>query len=141
MILLTHMLELLTDDLGEIEGRPIAVLGGTPALAQRLCDCGARLRIYADMAVDRRAIAAFSAETAVVRTDAAILAGPVDPGLDWPHLAKLMRRPLLLDGCGVLAGLALPPWVVVRQVQLTSTHRAILTPPPLPPAGEGLSSL
>ncbi|MBI5165208.1 MAG: UDP-glucose/GDP-mannose dehydrogenase family protein [Magnetospirillum sp.] len=119
---------LLADALGGLEGRRVAVLGlafkpatddlrASPglALAHHLAAQGAEVVVHDPLpSVRSRPLAlavAETAETALAGADAAVIATawPEYRGWAWPALAGLMRRPLLVDGRGLLAGLSLPP--------------------------------
>jgi UDPglucose 6-dehydrogenase/GDP-mannose 6-dehydrogenase len=114
--------------LGGLRGRTVAVLGlafkpGTddvrdsPALAliAALAAAGAAVRAHDPMVgavaeLDGAAIAA-TAAAALDGADAAVVATawPEFRTLDWAALAGRMRRAVVLDGRGALAGVALPP--------------------------------
>lgn len=123
---------LLKTLLGPLEGRSLALLGlafkpGTDdvrdspalALARRLSAAGASLRAWDPMVRDLvdgppALVVCGDIRTALAGAEAAVIATacPELRTLDWRDVTHGMRRPVVLDGRGVLDGVQLPPEII-----------------------------
>ncbi|WP_142847690.1 UDP-glucose/GDP-mannose dehydrogenase family protein [Telmatospirillum sp. J64-1] len=131
---------LLEQDLDGLAGRKIAVLGLTfkpdtddlresrgLALITRLAEAGAEIRAHDPLPAARRAAADKLDGQAVIcdslpdtlaGMDAAVIATawPDYRDCDWQALSLSMRRPIVLDGRGLLAGQRLPGGMRYRRI-------------------------
>jgi UDPglucose 6-dehydrogenase len=131
------LVALAAKELGSLRGAEIAVLGlafkaGTddlrrsPALAVvgGLREAGAFVRGYDPLVSSVEGIEVTrSAEHALAGADAAIVVNPPPDAAnwDWRRLCASMRRPLVLDGRGMLAGLEWPETVRYLRIGRVNT--------------------
>jgi UDPglucose 6-dehydrogenase len=134
-----RVVERLAELVGGLSGRTVALLGlafkpGTDdtrdspslTLLRALRARGASVRVYDPLVRDdvaplleaSDAVRASGAEDALTNADAALIATawPVFAEWDWTALCRVMRRPVILDGRGVLAHVRLPAGVVYQPI-------------------------
>jgi UDPglucose 6-dehydrogenase len=134
----TRMVALAEKALGELNGRTLTVLGmafkpGTddvrdsPAIAvfQHLLHKGAIVRCYDPMvqkdtisSQDKKVLFCDTAEAALSGAEAALIctAWPQFISWDWTAIARIMRRPVIVDGRNLLRAVDLPPEIVYLPV-------------------------